>query len=226
MSLAEKIIIADDHPLFRGALREAVLKACPGAEIVEAENFAGLQAAADEHSDADLLLLDLNMPGANGFSSLIYVRAHHESLPTVVVSALEEPWVIRRAIAHGAAGYVPKSSPVSVISKALSVVMDGDCWLPPGVDASEGGLEAREQTVADRLAQLTPQQFRVFTMLSEGLLNKQIAYELGVSEATVKAHVTAIMKKLGVTNRTQAVLEASHLALTRQQQTQEFDESA
>jgi DNA-binding NarL/FixJ family response regulator len=215
LGLAEKIIIADDHPLFRGALREAVLKACPDATIIEAENFAELQATTEEHPDADLLLLDLNMPGASGFSSLIYVRSKHESLPTVVISALEETWVIRRAIAHGAAGFVPKSSPVGVISQALQVVLEGDCWLPPGIDADHATLEPEEQTVAHRLAQLTPQQFRVFSMLSEGLLNKQIAFELGVSEATVKAHVTAIMKKLGVTNRTQAVLEANHLALER-----------
>lgn len=216
MALADKIIIADDHPLFRGALKEAVLKVCPEAQIIEAENFAQLQEATSTDGDADLLLLDLNMPGSSGFSSLIYVRAKHESLPTVVISALEEPWVIRRAMGHGAAAFVPKSSPVSVIAEALSTVLDGDCWLPEGFEAS-GGLEAGEKTVADRLAQLTPQQFRVFTMLSEGLLNKQIAYELGVSEATVKAHVTAIMKKLGVTNRTQAVLEAGHLALERAQ---------
>jgi DNA-binding NarL/FixJ family response regulator len=215
LGLAEKIIIADDHPLFRGALREAVLKACPGAKIIEAENFAELQSTTDEHSDADLLLLDLNMPGASGFSSLIYVRSKHESLPAVVISALEETWVIRRAIAHGAAGFVPKSSPVGVISEALKTVLEGDCWLPEGIDASDATLEPGEQTVAHRLAQLTPQQFRVFSMLSEGLLNKQIAFELSVSEATVKAHVTAIMKKLGVTNRTQAVLEANHLALER-----------
>jgi len=213
--LAEKIIIADDHPLFRGALREAVLKACPGAVIVEAESFAELQAATDEHPDADLLLLDLNMPGASGFSSLIYVRSKHGSLPAVVISALDETWVIRRAIAHGAAGFIPKSSPMSVISEALKAVLEGDCWLPAGIDATDATLDQGEQTVADRLAQLTPQQFRVFSMLSEGLLNKQIAYELGVSEATIKAHVTAVMKKLKVTNRTQAVLEATHLALER-----------
>jgi DNA-binding NarL/FixJ family response regulator len=104
---------------------------------------------------------------------------------------------------------------MSVISEALAAVLEGDCWLPPGIDASEATLDQGEQTVADRLAQLTPQQFRVFSMLSEGLLNKQIAYELGVSEATIKAHVTAVMKKLKVTNRTQAVLEATHLALER-----------
>jgi DNA-binding NarL/FixJ family response regulator len=215
MRLADKIIIADDHPLFRGALREAVLKACPEATIIEAETFAELQEATDQHSDADLLLLDLNMPGATGFSSLIFVRSKHESLPTVVISALEEPWVIRRAIAHGAAGFVPKSSPVGVISEALTAVLEGDCWLPAGMEHDDASLEPGEQAVADRLAQLTPQQFRVFSMLSEGLLNKQIAFELSVSEATIKAHVTAIMKKLGVTNRTQAVLEANHLALER-----------
>lgn len=211
MNLADKIIIADDHPLFREALRQAVERVCPGCEIVEAEDLTSLQAVTDAHPNADLLLLDLHMPGVNGFSGLIYVRSHQATLPTVVVSALEETWVIQRARGHGAAGFIPKSAPVRVIAEAMQTVLEGERWFPPGTEG--GSLDPLESDIAERIAQLTPQQFRVLMLLSEGLLNKQIAFEMSVSEATVKAHVTAIMKKLKVNNRTQAVLEAARLTV-------------
>lgn len=213
MDLADKVIIADDHPLFRAAMRQAVDRVCPGCTVVEAEDLASLQAVTESNADADLLLLDLHMPGVQGFSGLVYARSHQPTLPVVVVSALEDSWVVERARAHGAAGFIPKSSPVRVIAEAMQRVLDGERWFPPGSEESE--LDREESDVAERIAKLTPQQFRVLMLLQEGLLNKQIAYEMQVSEATVKAHVTAIMKKLEVGNRTQAVLLASRLTVKR-----------
>ena len=211
--MVREILVADDHPLFREALRLALGRAVPGATVVEADTVTALLDAADRHPEADLLLLDLNMPGAQGFSALVQMRAHYPLLPVVIISANEDPTVIRRSIAHGAAGFVPKSSTVEEMVEALQTVLDGDVWVPESVDVDGPALEGAEADIASRLASLTPQQFRVLTMLSAGLLNKQIAYELGVSEATVKAHMTAIMQKLGATNRTQAVVLAQGLGL-------------
>ena len=208
-----EVLIADDHPLFREALRRAVLRAVPDAKLHEADSVASVQVLIDQHPDADLLLLDLHMPGARGFSALAHIRGQHPGLPIIVVSAHEESSVMRRAIAHGASGYIPKSVSVEVIVGAVLSVLDGDVWLPDIAGSVETLLPADEAEIAARIAELTPQQFRVLTMIAEGLLNKQIAYELTVSEATVKAHMTAIMRKLGVSNRTQVALMANHLAV-------------
>lgn len=208
-----KVLIADDHPLFRDALKRAVAQAVPDARLIEVEDVAALHAAVDAHPELELLLLDLQMPGASGFSALVHIRHQHPGLPIIVVSAHEQAAVIRRAIAHGASGYIPKSTPAAQIVDAVSKVLDGDLWVPSEVRGGGGGLRPDEADAAAQISALTPQQFRVFNMIAEGLLNKQIAYELGVSEATVKAHMTAIMRKLGVSNRTQAALLASHLAI-------------
>ena len=208
-----EILVADDHPLFRDALKRALTQAVPDAVMLEADGVASLQALVEEHADAELLLLDLQMPGANGFSTLAYMRAQYPGLPVVVVSAQEDPAVIRRAVAHGASGYIPKSASVDTIVAAVRRILDGDVWLPPFLTHSSGALEAEEASAASRIAELTPQQFRVLGMIAAGLLNKQIAFELNVSEATIKAHMTAIMRKLHVSNRTQVALCASHLAL-------------
>jgi DNA-binding NarL/FixJ family response regulator len=206
------ILIADDHPLFREALRGAVQRIMPGAELHEADSVDALYGLVDAHPDADLLLMDLNMPGAHGFSALVHLRAQHPQLPVVVVSAREEPAVMRRALDHGALGFVPKSADSETIGTAVGLVLDGERWAPPAAAAAAGATPA-EHEVAQRLRELTPQQFRVLQLLGEGRLNKQIAYDLGVSEATIKAHVTAILRKLGVSNRTQAVLAAGRLAV-------------
>lgn len=206
-----EILIADDHPLFRDALRRSILTAWPQALIREASDVASLQALVDDAADAELLLLDLHMPGASGFSALVHVRAQHPGLPIIVISAHEERSVVARAIAHGASGYIPKSAPVKAIVEAIHHVLAGGVWLP--TDAAPTPLQPAEADAASRIAELTPQQFRVLAMIGEGLLNKQIAYELGVSEATIKAHMTAIMRKLGVGNRTQVALIANQLAL-------------
>lgn len=204
-------IVADDHPLFREALIHAVHNCVPDAEVLEAESLATLYDVVESNPDADLLFLDLNMPGVSGFSALAYMRNNHGSMPTVIVSAVDDPAVIRRAIHHGASGFIPKSSPVRMIEAAIESILQGEVWLPENVELSGGGLDSEEARVAAAMSSLTPHQFRVLMMLGEGLLNKQIAYVLGVSEATIKAHVTAILRKMNVTNRTQAVLAVQRL---------------
>ena len=206
------LLIADDHPLFREALRGAVQRVLPGVQLHEADSVDALYALADANPDADLLLMDLNMPGAQGFSALVHVRALHPQLPVVVVSAREEPTVMRRALDHGALGFIPKFADSDVIGAAIGAVLDGERWVPPEAQ-NVAATSHEEREVARRLRELTPQQFKVLQMLGAGRLNKQIAYDLGVSEATIKAHVTAILRKLGVTNRTQAVLMAGRLAI-------------
>ena len=204
------LLIADDHPLFREALRGVASRLLPGADIREAEDVDGLYAMVDAEPDADLLLLDLNMPGAQGFSALVHLRAAHPELPVVMVSAREEPQVMRRALDHGAMGFIPKSSDAATLAAALRQVLDGERWVPAAAqDAAPTSHDERE--VAARIRELTPQQFRVLQMLGTGLLNKQIGYQLGVSEATIKAHMSAILRKLGAHNRTQAVLLAGKL---------------
>jgi len=212
MQLAQKVIIADDHPLFRAALKQAVMQAVPGVEIVEADSLSAVQGAAEQHVDADLILLDIHMPGAHGFSGLVFLRGQHPGVPVIVVSGSEEPHVMKRAMDYGASGFIPKSSPLEVISEAITQVLEGEEWLPQEI-SSVADLPEEDYKFASALASLTPQQFRVLTMLTEGLLNKQIAYELSVSEATIKAHVTAILRKLGVHSRTQAVIAAQRLGV-------------
>jgi len=205
-----RLVIADDHPLFRGALREAVSRQFPSVELFEAGGFEDLQALLERESDVDLILLDLTMPGVRGFSGLMYLRAQYPGVPVVVVSANEEASVIRNCMEFGASGFIPKTAAVDTMREAIAAVLEGRTWTPPDVDLT-GGADKETQALVGRLATLTPQQVRVLMMLSEGLLNKQIAYELGVSEATVKAHVSAILQKLGVESRTQAVIAASKI---------------
>jgi len=204
-------IVADDHPLFREALIHAIGNCVEDADIIEADSLDTLQAVVESNPEADLLLLDLNMPGVSGFSALAYIRSKHESLPTVIVSAMDDPAVIRRSIQHGASGFIPKSSPISTLEKGIRAVLDGEVWVPEGINLKDDRLDSEEAEIAAALSSLTPHQFRVLMMLGEGLLNKQIAYQLGVSEATIKAHVTAVLRKMHVNNRTQAVLAVERL---------------
>jgi DNA-binding NarL/FixJ family response regulator len=207
------ILIADDHPLFRDALSRAAAQAIPGARIFQADSVPALLALVDLHPDADILLLDLHMPGARGFSALAHLRGQYPQLPVVVVSAHEEADIAHRAVAHGAAGYIPKSLAGESIVAAIGAVLEGEIWLQERLSGVPAELRRAEALAAERIAQLTPQQFRVLSMLADGLLNKQIAFDLGVSEATIKAHMTAIMRKLGCNNRTQVALAANQLAV-------------
>ena len=208
------ILIVDDHPLFRHALIQAVRYSLPQAQISETAAVNEFYERLENGPEPDLVLLDLNLPGASGFSALVHVRAQYPSLPIIVVSAHEDASIIQRTIAHGAMGYIPKSAHPSHIGEAIRQVLEGDIWLPPNLPAANMNFDPRaadETALAERIQSLTPQQFRVLMMVAEGLLNKQIAYELEVSEATIKAHVTAIFRKLGVQNRTQAVLAINAL---------------
>ena len=201
-----EILIADDHPLFRSALHQALtIGLGPEARLSEAASIAELETRLNEKADWDLVLLDLNMPGAYGFSGLVLLRGQYPQIPVVMVSAQEDAAVVQRSREFGASGFIPKSSELSVLQQAVRAVLDGDVWWPPQVDAvTEMSDDVRAASAG--LASLTPQQFRVLTMVCEGLLNKQIAFELSVSEATVKAHVTVIFRKLNVRTRTQAAL--------------------
>ena len=205
-----RLVIADDHPLFRGALREAVGGLLERVDIAEAGSFDELVGLLERGSDVDLLLLDLAMPGARGFSGLMYMRAQYPGVPVIVVSANEDPAAFRRCMEFGASGFIPKTLGVDEMRSAISRILGGGVWTPPDVDLTAGS-DSEAAELMTRMATLTPQQVRVLMMLSEGLLNKQIAYQLGVSEATVKAHVSAILQKLGVESRTQAVIAAAKI---------------
>lgn len=210
MAAGHSFVIADDHPLFRGALKEALAGLGGVAAIHEAGDFDSAKALLLANEDVDLVLLDLSMPGASGLSGLISLRGIHPTVPMVVVSAHDDPVTIRRALDLGASGFISKSASMDEIRGAVRAVLAGDIAAPLGMDL---GVE-RDPEISDlirRLQTLTPQQTRVLGMLAEGLLNKQIAYELGVSEATVKAHVSAILQKLGVDSRTQAVIQLSRI---------------
>lgn len=215
MQLAQKIIIADDHPLFRTAMQQAVKQLVPDVTIEQAESLPELQQVVEQHKDADLILLDLQMPGAHGYSGLVFLRSHYPEIPVIVVSACEDPAIMCQAIDHEASGYIPKSSPLDHIAKAIELVLQGDIYLPDVARRHQHQPNQSALDLAERLASLTPQQFRVLTMMSEGMLNKQIAYDLDVSEATIKAHVTAIFRKLGVRTRTQAVIAVQSLDIEK-----------
>ncbi len=210
MTESPTFIVADDHPLFRHALRQTLEPHFPTARMIEAGTLDEVAGAIDGSDEPDLILFDLSMPGARGFSGLMYLRAQYPAVPVCVVSASEDVGTIRRSMALGAAGFVPKSSSPAAIRGAIDIILYGGVWTPPGLDLDGRG---GEEAVANRLRSLTPQQLRVLMMMGEGLLNKQIAYELSVSEATVKAHVSAVLQKLGVENRTKAVLAAGRFEL-------------
>jgi DNA-binding NarL/FixJ family response regulator len=211
MTTATHLVIADDHPLFRDALRQAVASVVTSAKIDEAGSFEELTTLLDQDSDVDLVLLDLTMPGISGFSGLIYLRAQFPAIPVVIVSASDDGGTIRQSLDFGASGFIPKRFGVDTLRDAIMKVLGGDVWVPADTDLSSA-TDPELARLRDRLVTLTPQQVRVLMMLSEGLLNKQIAYELGVSEATIKAHVSAILQKLGVESRTQAVIAAAKIA--------------
>jgi DNA-binding NarL/FixJ family response regulator len=223
-----KLIIADDHPLFRAALKQTLnglsldstendLIVTADHSIIEADDFESTLTALKANPDVDLLLLDLNMPGNEELLGLVRIRKLFPAIPVIVVSATEQKDVVERAISFGASGYIPKSAKPSQIAEALQTVMAGDLWYPGYFD--QGSSITNEVPTADGkkleslLAELTPQQYKVLCCLVEGMLNKQIAHEMGRTEATVKAHITAILRKFGVNNRTQIVILTQHLTL-------------
>ena len=208
------VVIVDDHPLFRGAMAQALSQPLEeggtSVSVLEAGDFGALLEKLKSEDQIDLVLLDLAMPGVSGFSGLLTLRAEYSDVPVVIVSATDDPATINRAMALGASGFIPKSSPIETIRSAISAVLLGDIWNPEGSQVA-GESDPEVADLMQCLSSLTPQQTRVLSMISQGLLNKQIAYELDVSEATVKAHVSAVLQKLNVDSRTQAVIRLSKL---------------
>jgi DNA-binding NarL/FixJ family response regulator len=198
----DRIVVADDHPLFRAALRSAVDKAAPGAQVVECASLVEARAAMVA-GPVDLLLLDLKLSDSEGMAGLAAVRAEQPTVPVAVVSASEDAPVVRHALGLGAAGFIPKSSSLPQMVEAIAAILAGDSWAPDVPEADDD--------LAGRVASLTPSQLRILEGLKAGRLNKQIAFDLGVSEATIKAHLTSVFRKLGVHNRTQAVILAKSL---------------
>ena len=207
-----RFLIIDDHPLFREALHSAVRVAYPDVDTTEARSIDEAITILAGPNAFDLALLDLNMPGVHGFEGLLQLRTRHPRLPVVVVSGHEEPKIISEALSYGAAGFIPKSVRKGDLASAIRSVMDGAVYVPENYEPMPAGTDSADRAeLVKRLATLTPQQLKVLQMLRQGLLNKQIAYELQVGETTVKAHVSEILRKLNVYSRTQAVIEVAKL---------------
>jgi DNA-binding NarL/FixJ family response regulator len=214
----KKIVIADDHPMIRGALALslAATTAFGRIEVLETSTLDELFDLLAESGEADLVLLDLRMPGVNGFEGLLTLRSRFPSTPVVIISALEDAQLVREALALGAAGFIPKSTPRHEIVRALNLIAAGEVYAPPHLRQCPATPSADQidTELAQRLTSLTPQQRKVLRLLGTGKLNKEIAYELDIAETTVKAHVSSILHKLNVYSRTQAVVMAGRLHLS------------
>ena len=207
--------VADDHPLFRDAILTVIKQHYPDAVVVESTDLDSTITGLKLNSETDLLLLDLHMPGSQDLFGLIMVREQFPSIPVAIISADDELDTINRAMGHGACGYIPKSCSPQVIFNAISTMLDGELWVPDTIRGNLTPVGNEEKSLAAKIATLTPQQYRVIYYLREGWLNKQIGYELGITEATIKAHLTAIFRKLGISNRTQAVAMLSKMSLKK-----------
>ncbi|MFT5275075.1 MAG: DNA-binding NarL/FixJ family response regulator [Saprospiraceae bacterium] len=204
------IIIADDHPLFRQALRETIAPLFPDASILDIESLEETKIIL-ETTDIELLLLDLKMPDTEGLTGLMMIKGTYPQLPVIVISATEDNATVRACIQAGASAYIFKSASLQDIRDTITAVNAGEVYVPERVNNSISDAEQTELDNIAKVSSLTPAQLRVFYFLCEGQMNKQIAYEMSITEATVKAHITSIYKKLGVRTRTQAVLLASSL---------------
>ena len=206
----QHIIIVDDHPLFRDALKQTLAIGLDDPELIEIGTMQDLNNHLIDNTDIDLILLDLSIPGVQGYSGLIHLRQQHPEMPVAIISATDTHEIIHRCFELGALGFIPKTLPIEHVQAAINLLLNGEIWMPENYDPDRKVDDKNAKTMA-RLGTLTPQQKRVLKMLSEGLLNKQIAYELNVSEATIKAHVSAILKKLAVSSRTQAAIVISKI---------------
>ena len=200
--MVTKLLVADDHPIYRAAIGQTLREILPDVQIIEASSLSTLEAAITAEPELDLVLLDLHMPGAQGFSSLIYLRGECPAVPVLVISSDDYSQTVRRAQQFGAAGFIPKSVPLETLKSAISTGLAGGHSFPEIKAERDPG----DAELAAKLAQLTPQQFRVLLAMAEGRLNKQIALDFGLSENTVKVHVSAILEKLGCYSRTQAAV--------------------
>ncbi len=212
LQAAEHMVVVDDHPLFREALAGTLRRLHPLCRVSETASFEQLQELLEADSAIDLVLLDLHLPGRHGLSALAWMRGRYPEIPVLLISAHDDTRIIQRALADGAAGFLSKSADSETIDQAIGRVLDGDTWVPAGLEPRE--RDPAELELVQRIGALTPQQYRILMMLGEGLLNKQIAWELDITEATVKAHMTAIMRKLDVSNRTQAVTLLNRLQVS------------
>lgn len=204
--MTNDVLIADDHPLFREALSYIVNSVLPETVIEHATNYAETRSAMAERS-FKLTFLDLNMPDSNGLTDLALLKKMYPTSPLVVVSAHEDPEIIRTCLSHNASGYIIKSSSPDDIKSAILAILAGDIFIPKGVDLSNDGSDSKS-LATDQISSLTPSQLKVLIEMGKGKLNKQIAFDLDITEATVKAHITTVFKKLKINNRTQAVLFA------------------
>jgi len=208
-----KFLIADDHPLFRDALSAALQALFDDLEIVQSGSLDETINQLEGNKDIDLVLLDLHMPGSEDFYGVIRISEDFPKVPVAVVSANDSNTVVSKVMAFGARGFIPKTTPSQETATAIKSILNGEVWLPEGVQDNLSKVERDEIDIASRMAELTPKQFQVLKHLQGGMLNKQIAFDLNITEATVKAHISAIFKKLEVNNRTQAVLIAEKLQL-------------
>ncbi|MBF7071958.1 response regulator transcription factor [Glaciecola sp. MH2013] len=206
------LLIADDHPLYRDALKGALNLALKDLNIVEAGNLNETVAIL-EAQDIDLLLLDLHMPGSSDLFGLLHIQKTFPGLPIAVVSGTEDTALISKVVGLGAMGFIPKTASAQEINDAVNTMLEGDVWVPETLRQQIEQVDEHFSILAENVASLTPSQYKVLCYMRDGLLNKQIAYNLDIAEATVKAHVTAIFRKLGINNRTQAVLIATELQL-------------
>ncbi|BDU37543.1 response regulator [Vibrio nigripulchritudo] len=216
-----KFLIADDHPLFRDALVSVIRSKFQDCTIHQTEDVATTLDYVRDHTDTDLVLLDLNMPGMEGLNGLLELRNQAPSIPVAIISAETNKQTILQTMAYGAIGFISKSSPREEMSNAFSQIINGDVYLPANIiRATEENKPVNQRTSkpafsADMLNTLTRRQLLVLKSMSQGSANKQIAYDLNISETTVKSHVSAILKKLGVHNRIQAVVGVTNIDFDR-----------
>jgi DNA-binding NarL/FixJ family response regulator len=206
------LLVADDHPLYRDALRGALSKNINDLTLLEASNLDETVKCLSSQ-DVDLLLFDLHMPGSSDLFGLIHIRKLFPDLPVAVISGIEDVNIVAKVMQAGALGFVPKTTSAIHLAEAVRTMLDGDLWLPESMPSNVAEMDEAFSQLVKQVSSLTPAQYKVLCLLRDGLLNKQIGYELDIAEATVKAHITAVFKKLGINNRTQAVLIASQLQL-------------
>ncbi|MDS9879087.1 response regulator transcription factor [Pseudomonas protegens] len=211
-----KILIADDHPLFREAIHNVISDGFPGSEVMETADLDSALALTQEHDDLDLILLDLNMPGMHGLNGLITLRNEAPTIPVVIVSAEQDKQIVLQAITYGAVGFITKSSPRSQMTDAIEQILNGNVYLPPDIIRTQKSPPGRRSSETpsfppELLQALTRKQLLVLERMTKGESNKQIAYTLDIAETTVKAHVSAILRKLNVHNRVQAILSAGDI---------------
>jgi DNA-binding NarL/FixJ family response regulator len=211
-----KILIADDHPLFREAIKSIITEKFTGYTLLETSTLNEAIELVDEVPDIDLILLDLNMPGMDGLTGIVKMRNQAPEIPLGIISAEEEKSVVLQTIGYGAVGFIPKSSTRDIIEQAIGQILDGQVYMPADIirnNSAQATERSTPQSDVDlkNLSYLTRKQLQVYEQMAKGKSNKQIAYDMNIAETTVKAHVSAILHKLKVKNRIQAVLCASNV---------------